>query len=130
MSTRILVVDDHIDAADSLRLLLHMKGFHAQSAHSGQAALDMAGKFQTDVILLDLGMPGLDGYQVAERLRGTPAVLVALTGYGQEEDHRRTSRAGFYHHMLKPVDPDELFALLTRIAHQAGPSSVPGTPGA
>lgn len=124
MSLRILVVDDNIDAADSVRMLLRLKGDHARSAHSGESALELASKFHPDVIFLDLAIPGLNGYQVAERLRGTPAVLVAVSGYGQEQDRRRSMQAGFRHHLLKPVDPHDLTVLLAAIGTGRGPRAL------
>jgi CheY-like chemotaxis protein len=117
MSLRVLVVDDHEDTADSLRVLLKIWGYEARSVHSGEAALEAAGKFPPHVMLLDIGMPGLDGYQVAERVRKAPAlksiVLVAVSGYGRDEDRRRSMEAGFDLHLVKPVEPQDLAALLT-----------------
>jgi PAS domain S-box-containing protein len=116
---RILVVDDNVDSAESLRLLLAMSGHQVETIHSGLAVPEAAGASRPDVILLDIGLPGLNGYQVAERLRETPdlrdVVLVALTGYGQEEDRRRSMQAGFDHHVVKPVDHEQLAALLALI---------------
>jgi CheY-like chemotaxis protein len=123
MSLRILVVDDDVDAAESQRLLLTIWGYEARSAHSGTEALESVREFRPDVVLMDLAMPGLDGYQVAERLREMPdqvdTVLVAVTGYGQEDDLRRSWRAGFAHHLVKPVEPDELASLLDLIGAAA-----------
>lgn len=115
IAVRVLVVDDHIDAADTLKMVLTLKGYDAESAHSGESALAAASEFAPDVVLLDLGMPEMNGLQVAERLRGTDIALVALTGYGQEEDRKRTEEAGFAHHLVKPVDPDVLLTLLENI---------------
>lgn len=113
---RILVVDDHRDAADSLALLLRLLGAEAHVARDGPSALAAARAVRPAVVLLDLGMPGMDGYEVARRLRREPGwrdvVLVALTGWGQEEDRRRSREAGFDHHLVKPVDPPALEALL------------------
>jgi CheY-like chemotaxis protein/two-component sensor histidine kinase len=115
---RVLVVDDNRDAADSLTMLLRSKGHDVRVAYDGPAALAAAGAFGPDLVLLDLGMPGMDGYEVARRLRGMPAfagrVIAALTGWGQEADRRRTREAGFDHHLVKPVDPAELETLLAR----------------
>lgn len=121
MPPRILVVDDNVDFAETLRRFLSFKGYEVRSVHSGESALRVAAEFDPAVILLDLGMPGIDGFQVAARLRDKPIVLVALTGYGQPEDRRRTAEAGFAHHLLKPADLDELVALLDglRPAHAA-----------
>ena len=113
---RILVVDDNVDSADTLALLLCLRGHEAEAVYDGQTALERAVSSQPDVIVLDIGLPGLDGYQVAGELRRLPqtttALLVALTGYGQEEDQRRAREAGFDHHLTKPVDPQVLYDLL------------------
>ena len=99
------------DAARSLARLLKSWGHEVQVAHDGPAALEAARPTGPDVVLLDIGLPGMDGYEVARRLegqrRGGPRI-VALTGYGQEEDRRRSQEAGFDHHLVKPVDPEEL----------------------
>lgn len=113
---RVLVVDDHVDAAETTKRVLVLMGFRAISAHSGEVALKPVAEFQPDVIFLDLVMPGLDGFRVAERLRGNHAVLIALTGLGHEDVRRRTAEAGFAYHLVKPVDPDLLLTLLDRIA--------------
>jgi two-component system CheB/CheR fusion protein len=117
---RILVVDDNIDAAHSLQLLLELSGHHVSTVHSGPETLEAARAHQPDAILLDIALPGLNGYQVAERLRATPdtqnIVLVATTGYGQDEDRARAAQSGFDHHLVKPIDPDVLAGLLTAIA--------------
>jgi PAS domain S-box-containing protein len=116
---RVLVVDDHRDAADSLAMLLRLKGHSVRLAYDGPAALVAAIEFDPDLILLDLGMPGMDGYEVARRLRQTPGferrTLAALTGWGQEGDRRRTRAVGFDRHLVKPVDPAELSALLASL---------------
>jgi two-component system CheB/CheR fusion protein len=115
---RVLVVDDNADAAESLALLLRFQGHEVEVAFDGPSALDTAGSFHPDVVLLDIGLPGLDGYQVASQLRqrhGTSkALLVALTGYGQEDDQRLAREAGFDHHLTKPVDPQVIYELLAR----------------
>jgi two-component system CheB/CheR fusion protein len=105
---RILVVDDNIDAAESLALLLKIEGHSVEMAHDGVAALEAVRKKYPDVVLLDIGLPRMDGYEVARRLRSMEdqrdTLLVALTGYGQTEDRRRSREAGFDHHLVKPVD--------------------------
>jgi two-component system CheB/CheR fusion protein len=125
MSLRILVVDDDVDSAETQRMLLSIWGYQARSAHSGPEALESVGEFRPDVVLLDLEMPGLDGYHVAERLREMPdlsdAVLVAVTGHGREDDRRHAMQVGFAHHLVKPVEPDELGALLGLIGAGAMP---------
>jgi two-component system CheB/CheR fusion protein len=121
-SLRVLVVDDNSDAAESLGLLLRMTGYEVQVAHDGPTALTMAVSSLPEVVVLDIGLPGLDGYQVAARLRqydGTKhSVLIALTGYGQEGDKVRSKQAGFDYHLVKPAEPEQLQDLLTRVAMQ------------
>ena len=113
---RVLIVDDITDSAESLAELLALWGHETQTAQSGATALDWARWFRPEVVLLDIGMPGMDGFEVARRLRQIPemegAVLVALTGYGQTQDHEATRAAGFNHHLVKPVDLKALRRLL------------------
>jgi PAS domain S-box-containing protein len=113
---RVMVVDDNSDAADTLAIWLRSMGQDVRVAYDGPSALSEAAKFEPQFVLLDLGMPGMDGYEVARRLRSmslTPSpVLVALTGYGQASDRKRTAEAGFVHHAVKPVDPQVLLAHL------------------
>jgi CheY-like chemotaxis protein len=115
-SRKILVVDDNVDAADALAELLRDFGHDVRAAHDGPSAIEQAGLHQPDIVFLDIGMPGCDGYEVARRMRtelGLKATLVALTGYG-EARHRRLSRdAGFDEHVTKPVDVRKLEKLLT-----------------
>jgi CheY-like chemotaxis protein len=116
---RVLVVDDNEDAATSLALLLKVLGNDVQTAHEGTAALRAFESFQPSVVLLDLGMPGMSGFEVAQHLRALPhfeqVTLVALTGWGQEEDRRRTHEAGFDHHLVKPVNLDALQVLMSDV---------------
>ena len=104
---RILVVDDNVDAAQSLATLLEITGHDTRLAYDGPAAVKAAIDYQPDVILLDIGLPGLDGYKVAQKIRQQPGlsnvVLVALTGYGQDSDVQRSQDAGFDHHLVKPA---------------------------
>jgi PAS domain S-box-containing protein len=113
---RLLVVDDNQDAATSLAMLLRLQGHEVRVAHDGPTALAMAESYSPSVILLDIGMPGMDGFEVARRLRALPrvepVVLAALTGWGQQEDRRRTAEAGFDHHFVKPLDAKVLGSLL------------------
>jgi signal transduction histidine kinase len=113
---RVLVVDDNADAADSLALLLRVDGHEVRVAYDGPAALQEAAAFRPEVVLLDIGLPRMDGYEVARRLRGQAelkeALLVAVTGYGQDEDRRRAEEAGFDAHLVKPTDPAVLHELL------------------
>jgi PAS domain S-box-containing protein len=113
---RVLVVDDNRDAAESLAMILSMDGSDVAVAFSGPQALERIPYFRPTVVLLDIGMPGMDGYEVAQRIRAEPAhrelVLVALTGWGQAEDKERAMNVGFDHHLTKPVDPAELEGVL------------------
>jgi signal transduction histidine kinase len=115
-SLRILVVDDNQDSACSMTLLLELQGHEVQVAHAGQVALRMAQESTPDVILLDIGMPGMNGYEVARHLRSQAAfadtLLVAVTGYGRASDVKQTESAGFDHHLVKPIDYDKLQSLL------------------
>ena len=112
---RILIVDDNQDSADSLAILLKLTGHEIHIAHDGLEAVEEAATFQPHTILLDIGLPRLNGYEAARRIREQPrhegVTLVALTGWGQEEDRRRSEEAGFDGHMIKPVD----FAALTKL---------------
>jgi len=113
---RILVVDDNVDAAESLAMMLTMTGNETLTAHDGLEALDVAAAFRPDVMLLDIGMPKLNGYEVCRRLRkeswGKDMVVIALTGWGQEEDKRRSLEARIDAHLVKPVLPGALEELL------------------
>jgi CheY-like chemotaxis protein len=115
-SRRILIVDDNADAATTLSELLKMDGHQTQPAFSAEEALELAQSFVPDVVLLDIGLPRMDGYEVARRLRHSllrkGARLIALTGYGQAEDRERAHAAGFDAHLVKPVDLEVLTKLL------------------
>ena len=113
---RVLIADDNIDAAESLQLWLEMAGHEVHTASTGPGALQAAESLQPEVALLDLGMPGMSGLDVARRIREAPwgarMILIALTGWGEEEDRQRTKEAGFNHHLTKPVPPDEIEKLI------------------
>jgi signal transduction histidine kinase len=119
IARRILVVDDERLSAASLRKLLELKGHEIRTAHDGLEAMEVAEAFRPDVVLLDIGLPKLNGYEVAQRVRREPwgrgLVLIALTGWGQETDRRRSQEAGFDHHLVKPVNPDALLQLLASL---------------
>lgn len=120
---RVLVVDDNEDAANTLSVMLRLMGHHAEVAYSGLAALQVAADLDADLYLLDIGLPGMDGYQVAKHLQRTAkrtARFVALTGYGTEEDKSRTRAAGFDEHIVKPINPETLTALTSRAAKTMG----------
>jgi CheY-like chemotaxis protein len=113
---RILVADDNHESAESLALMLELMGNEVRTAHNGIEAVAMAEGFQPDVVLLDIGMPKLNGYEVARRIRehptGSRIMLIALTGWGQATDKQRSLEAGFDHHLTKPVEPHTLERLL------------------
>lgn len=117
---KVLVVDDNRDAANSLSMLVELHGHQVRTAYDGEEALALAGAFHPDLVLLDLGMPVMDGYQVCRQIRERPwglrVVVVAITGWGREEDRLNTRRAGFDQHMVKPVAPAAIRALLTGLA--------------
>jgi PAS domain S-box-containing protein len=117
---KLLVVDDNADAADSLALLLRMSGHDVEVAYSADQALQLAGESRPEIVFLDIGLPGMDGYEVARRLRRGPGLaplkLVAVTGYGQEEDRRLSQQAGFDRHLTKPVSPADLHDVLNEPA--------------
>jgi CheY-like chemotaxis protein/two-component sensor histidine kinase len=114
-SRRVVLIDDNVDAAESLAMLLRLKGHEVHVAYDGPSGVSLALKTQPDCVLVDIGLPGIDGYEVAKRLRShdeNGMLLVALTGYGQTEDRRRSEQAGFDHHLVKPVSQDVLEDLL------------------
>ncbi len=119
---RLLVVDDNQDAADSLAMLLRVHGHEVQVAYSGMAALEKTRTYTPDVVFMDIGMPGMDGYETARLIRQQPGqenvVLAALTGWGQQEDRRRTAEAGFNHHLVKPPEPVALESVLSSIPNR------------
>jgi PAS domain S-box-containing protein len=116
---RVLIVDDNDDGAESLSMLLQFDGHDTLKAHSGPQAIEAADRFRPDVMLLDIGLPGMSGYEVCQRIRQEPwgqrILIVAMTGWGQEEDRRRSMEAGFDTHMVKPVDHEALLKLLASI---------------
>jgi CheY-like chemotaxis protein len=116
LGRRVLVVDDNHDAADMTAALLEHHGCDVRAVYCGEAAIETARTFQPQLVLLDLGMPGMDGWETCRRLRSQPwgseVVIAAVTGWGQEEDRRGTTHAGFDHHLVKPVDPNALMRLM------------------
>ena len=116
IGNRVLVVDDNRDAADSLAMLLSLDGHDVHVCYAGRAALEAVHDFHPSIVVLDLGLPDLNGFEVARHLRRDASLgkirLIALTGWGQADDRRRTLEAGFDHHLTKPVDPDQLNRLL------------------
>jgi two-component system CheB/CheR fusion protein len=116
---RVLVVEDNPDTAESLTMFLEGLGHHVRAVYDGVAALDAARTSPPDVMLVDIGLPGMDGYEFARRVRRDPdldrVILVALTGYGREEDKQRAMAAGFDYHLVKPVSADALHGLVSRL---------------
>lgn len=116
---RVLLVDDNADATESLAMLLELAGFATGTATSGPLALKVGADQQPSVVLLDIGMPDMDGYETCRRMRAThwggSIPIIAMTGWGDDADHLRSRQAGFSAHLVKPVEPDELLDLLRRI---------------
>jgi CheY-like chemotaxis protein len=114
----VLIVEDNADARDSLSLFLQLAGHDVQTAEDGPRGLDKVHTFRPDVAVIDVGLPGIDGYAVARAIRERPdgrsMCLIALTGYGQAEDQRRALAAGFDIHLTKPIDPAKIQELLAR----------------
>ena len=125
---RILVVDDNEDATVSLAMMLEIIGHEVYTAHDGETGVKLAKKWQPNIILMDLGMPRMNGYEAARHIRqetwGTRIILVALTGWGADDDRRKTQDAGFDRHLVKPVEPNALLQLLAELQHTLG-----ATPG-
>ena len=116
---RVLVVDDNRDAADALTILLRIWGHDVETATSGAEAIRLAEQANPEIILMDLGMPIMNGYEAAQRILERPGraqiMLIALTGWGQEADRHRTQAAGFQHHLTKPVNVEQLQKLITAL---------------
>jgi CheY-like chemotaxis protein len=108
----VLVVDDSADTAESLSMLLQLDGHTVETANDGTAALERLAAFRPEIVILDIGLPGMTGYEVARRIRGLPSgedlILIALTGWGRDEERARAFEAGFDHHLTKPVSIAEL----------------------
>jgi len=119
-SRRIVVVDDNRDSADALAMLLRLYGYETDTAYDGVQGVDVAERLRPDAVLLDIGMPRLNGYDACRCIREKPwgksLVLIAMTGWGQEEDRRRTIEAGFDAHIVKPVDPADLIKLIASLS--------------
>ena len=121
---RIMVVDDNADAADSLALLISTEGHEVQTACDGKSALELAEAFKPELMLLDISMPGLNGYELACCLRERPwaerLTIVAVSGWGGREDKQRAISAGFAHYLVKPVDPAEVHAVINGLSYTGG----------
>jgi CheY-like chemotaxis protein len=113
------VVDDNVDAAESMALLLRVSGYDVQTAHTGPTGVETASAYLPNIVLLDIGLPGLNGYEVARSLRRNPQLkdtrLIALTGYGRESDVQLGEEAGFDAHLIKPVDLKTVLELITSL---------------
>ena len=120
---KVLVVDDNVDTVLSFSMLLKASGHEVRTAHDGPAAIVAALDYEPDVVLLDIGLPGLNGYEVAKRLRQYPVfknvVLIALTGYGQDSDRQTALQAGFNHHLVKPASLAQLQQILATVSTPA-----------
>ncbi|MEO8022379.1 response regulator [Polaromonas sp.] len=123
-SVRVLVVDDLLASADTMKVLLESEGYVAKIATDGESALAMARQFMPAVVILDIGLPGMNGFEVAQQLRKLPqtqdALLIALTGYGEAESRLRSQKAGFDHHVVKPADIDHLLSVISQAAQRGG----------
>jgi signal transduction histidine kinase/CheY-like chemotaxis protein len=120
---RILVVDDNLDSAESLALLLRLQGHVVRTAHDGEQALSADEEFDPDLVLLDIGLPRMNGYEAARVLRdrhGKDVTIAAMTGFGQAEDRRKSKEAGFDHHLVKPIDPPLLRKILAELPGKGG----------
>jgi CheY-like chemotaxis protein len=119
---RVLVVDDCKDAADTLVILLGLWGYETQVAYDGPTALQIMAAVRADVVLLDIGMKGMDGYDVARRIKGLPGttntVLIAVTGWNRNKERHNSEEAGFDYYLIKPVAPDHLQTLLSSLKEQ------------
>ncbi|MBL8848565.1 MAG: PAS domain S-box protein, partial [Planctomycetaceae bacterium] len=117
---KVLIVDDNRDSANTMAMLLNILGNETRTAYDGQQGVDTAAEFRPDVMLLDIGLPKLNGYEACRRIReqswGADIVLIAVTGWGQDEDRRRSQAAGFDHHLVKPLDPQQLSKLLSQLS--------------
>ena len=118
-SRKVLVVDDNVTSARSLELLLRLEGHEVQVVHDGPSVLQAVSHHQHEIVLMDIGLPGMSGYEVARQLRQQPELgsllIVAVTGYAEDEARRLSREAGFDHHLVKPVDPDAILALLASL---------------
>ena len=118
---RLVIVDDNPDSAESMRVMFRLLGYDARVASDGGSVVELAASFRPDAVLLDIGLPDIDGYEVARRLRADPrtsdVLIIAITGFAREEDIRRSDRAGIDEHLVKPVDPDRV---LERLAQGRG----------
>jgi CheY-like chemotaxis protein len=130
MNGKLLIVDDNRDAAETMAAVLRFSGYEVHTAFSGAAALEIAARLHPQAVLLDIGMPGMNGHEVARRMRheawGRHIALIAVTGWGQEDDKQQARAAGFDDHLTKPVDPGEVERLLSRLLSVSSPAGTAG----
>ena len=130
LAQRVLVVDDNADSAESLAMLLQMSGHEVFTAHDGEAAIEATDAHRPDVVLLDIGLPKVNGHDVCRHIRAQPwgrdITLVALTGWGQENDRRRSQEAGFDYHVVKPVEPAAIMRLLKELTSKPDGAGLSG----
>jgi CheY-like chemotaxis protein len=123
-SRRILIVDDNVDAAETLSMMLEILGQQTHKAHDGNAAIQAAADYRPEIIFMDIGLPGISGHEAASRIRKdlgmTDVYMVALSGYGTEEDRRKSLYAGFDTHLVKPLDPSLLPGILSAVERRQG----------
>ena len=115
---RVLIIDDNMDSADAIAMLLQLEGHQVRTAADGPTGIAAAADFRPDVVLCDIGLPGMNGYEVAERMRkmnGWSLTMIAVMGYGRPEDMQRSFKSGFAHHLVKPIDPNKLNKILLGI---------------
>jgi len=128
---RVLIVDDNVDAAETLVMMLQLLGQTTRQTHDGKAALEAAAQFEPQIVVMDIGLPGLSGYDVVRRMRGELGMrdvyIVALSGYGSEEDRRKSIEAGFDIHFVKPLDPSALPQILAAAACRDGGGRMVGS---
>lgn len=121
--SRVLIVDDNADLAEATSMMLRICGFSTTTAYNGRRALEKARTFNPEIVLLDIGLPDMDGYELAKRIRSTVwgknAILIAVTGWGQEEDRQRAFAAGFDRHLIKPVTGTALEAVLQSVSNRS-----------
>jgi two-component system, chemotaxis family, CheB/CheR fusion protein len=129
---KVIIVDDNKDAADACAMLLELSGHHVQTAYTGRRALELAETFRPHALVLDIGLPDVNGYELAQRIRALPwgrhTVLIAVTGWGQEQDRHRAFEAGFDHHLTKPVEAEALEALLQSLGGKFQPDALDPAP--
>lgn len=122
---RVLIVDDNVDSTNLVATIMQMYGHQTQKAYNGESALEMITVYRPDFVLLDIGLPDINGYEVAQRIRENPQTknvkLIAVTGYGFDSDRQKSKESGFDYHLVKPIDPGELPKIFDMLARQSSP---------